>query len=94
MTMAVAPEQAERLAAAVGDGKIHIVLRSIMDAQSADPPTITPPVVKKRGRTAVRSVAAVPQGKKEAEAVPQGKKELVVDVIRGEARAVETYALE
>lgn len=84
VTMAVTPEQAERLARALQEGKIHIALRSIMDTQVADLPTITPAVAAGRRRIVARS----------AKAEPRAKKELVVDVIRGDKRASETYALE
>lgn len=84
VTMAVTPKQAERLALALQEGKIHIALRSIMDTQVADLPTIARPVAMKRGRIAVRAAAAE----------PQAKKGLVVDVIRGDKRTPETYALE
>ena len=84
VTLAVTPEQAERLALALQEGKIHIALRSIMDTQVADLPTITRPVAMKLGRIAVRSAAAE----------PQARKELVVDVIRGDKRTSETHALE
>lgn len=84
VTMAVTPKQAERLARALHEGKIHIALRSIMDTQVADLPTITPAVAAGRRRIVARS----------AKAEPRAKKELVVDVIRGDKRASETYALE
>lgn len=84
VTMAVTPQQAERLARAVQEGKIHIALRSIMDTQVADLPTTIRPVAMKRGRIAVR--AAVTE--------PRAPKVLVVDVIRGDKRTSETHALE
>lgn len=84
VTMAVTPQQAERLARALQEGKIHIALRSIMDTQVADLPTIIRPVAIKRGRITTR--AAVTE--------PRAPKVLVVDVIRGDKRTSETHALE
>lgn len=84
VTMAVTPKQAERLALALQDGKIHIVLRSIMDIQVADLPTITRPPAMKRERITAQTAVAE----------PRGSKTLVVDVIRGDKRALETHPFE
>jgi pilus assembly protein CpaB len=84
VTMAVTPQQAERLARALQEGKIHIALRSIMDTQVANLPTITRPVAIKRGRITTRAAVAE----------PRAPKVLVVDVIRGDKRTSETHALE
>lgn len=84
VTMAVTPEQAERLARALQEGKIHIALRSIMDTQVADLPTIIRPPAKRRERIAVQAAVAE----------PRAPKVLVVDVIRGDKRTSETHALE
>jgi pilus assembly protein CpaB len=92
VTMAVTPQQAERLARALQEGKIHIALRSIMDTQVADLPTITRPPAKRRERIAAQVVVAAPQAP--AVAQPQAPKVLVVDVIRGDKRTSETHALE
>lgn len=84
VTMAVTPQQAERLARALQEGKIHIALRSIMDTQVADLPTVTRPPAKRRERIAVHAAVAE----------PRAPKVLVVDVIRGDKRTPETHALE
>ncbi len=84
VTMAVTPEQAERLALALQEGKIHIALRSIMDAQAAGLATITRPSGMGRGRIAARSAGAG----------TRGGKGLVVDVIRGDKRTLETHPFE
>jgi len=84
VTLAVTPEQAERLALALQEGKIHIALRSIMDAQVAGLATMTRPSGMGRGRIAARSAGAG----------TRGGKGLVVDVIRGDKRTLETHPLE
>lgn len=83
VTMAVTPAEAERLALALNEGKIHIVLRSIMDAHVDRRPTLT-------RSSASRGSAKAPS----AAGAPPGKKAFVVDVIRGDKRIVETYPLE
>ncbi len=88
VTMAVTPEQAERLARALHDGKIHIALRSIMDIQTTELPASARPVASRAA--AGRKKVAVPA----VAAEPQEKKVLVVDVIRGDTRTRETYALQ
>lgn len=89
VTMAVTPEQAERLARALHDGKIHIALRSIMDIQTAESPAAPPPSTRRVASAGRKKVAA-----QVAAAEPQEKKVLVVDVIRGDTRTRETYALQ
>lgn len=84
VTMAVTPQQAERLALALQEGKIHIALRSIMDSQVADLATTTRAAAVWRKRIASKT----------ATAKPQVSRALVVDVIRGDKRTVETHALE
>jgi pilus assembly protein CpaB len=84
VTMAVTPQQAERLARALQEGKIHIALRSIMDTQVADLPTLARPTAVARRRIAARPAVAE----------TRGSKALVVDVIRGDKRTLETHALE
>jgi len=84
VTLAVTPEQAERLALALQEGKIHIALRSIMDTQVAGLATITRPSGMGRGRIAARSAGAG----------TRGGKGLVVDVIRGDKRTLETHPFE
>jgi pilus assembly protein CpaB len=88
VTLALTSEQAERLARALHDGKIHIVLRSIMDIQTTELPAPARPVAPRAaaGRKKVAAQVAV--------AEPQEKKVLVVDVIRGDTRTRETYALQ
>src|SRR5574337_183703 len=104
VTMAVTPQQAERLARALQEGKIHIALRSIMDAQVADLPTIARPVAVGRKRIAARSAEAEsraqhsapsqPADARSAGAEPRGGKALVIEVIRGDKRTTETYPIE
>ncbi len=84
VTMAVTPQQAERLARALQEGKIHIAMRSIMDTQVADLPTVTRLPAKRRERIVVQAAVAE----------PRAPKVLVVDVIRGDKRTSETHALE
>lgn len=89
VTMAVTPEQAERLARALQEGKIHIALRSIMDAQVVDLPTVPRPAsVRPRKIVAQQAPQQAPV------AAPQPKKELVVDMIRGDTRTLEKHALD
>lgn len=89
VTMALTPQQAERLARALQEGKIHIVLRSIMDTQVADLPTVTRPAAVRP-----RKIAAQQAPKQAPVAEPQPRKELVVDVIRGDKRTLERHALD
>ncbi len=84
VTLAVTPEEAERLALALNEGKIHIVLRPIMDPQRVQLATLTRLSTMGRGATGARPAAVR----------PQSGKGFVVDVIRGDKRAFETYALE
>lgn len=81
VTLAVTPEQAERLALALQEGKIHIALRSILDTQVARLATLTRPSAMARGATGARSAGAW----------TRGGKGLAVDVIRGDKRTLETY---
>jgi len=90
VTIAVTPKEAERLARALHEGKIHIVLRSIMDpdvAHLAKPPRPSP-----RGGEA-KAAAPPPPARPPAAAAPGGKG-LVVDVIRGDKRSLETHAAQ
>lgn len=85
VTLAVTPEEAERLALALHEGKIHIVLRSVTDRQ----------VVKvspfARGVTAARAPSARPRP-----SVQEGRSgnTVAVEVIRGGKRTMETYLLD
>ena len=95
VTMAVSPEEAERLALALHQGKIHIVLRSIMDPHLAN---LTRPAAKEGGAKGGASLPAKltrPAAKEGGvKAGAQGGKGVVVDVIRGDKRSLETYAME
>ncbi len=84
VTLAVTPEQAERLALALQEGKIHIALRSVMDTQVARLAAITRPSAIGRGAIGARPGAAG----------TRGGKGWVVDVIRGDKRTLETYPFE
>lgn len=84
VTLAVTPEEAERLALALNEGKIHIVLRPIMDPHKVHLATLTRQSSAGRGTTGARHAAVR----------TQGGKGFVVDVIRGDKRAFETYSLE
>jgi pilus assembly protein CpaB len=81
LTLAVTPEEAERLALALQEGKIHIALRSILDTQVARLATLTRPSAMGRGAT----------GARRATAGTRGGKGLAVDVIRGDKRTLESY---
>lgn len=83
VTLAVTPQEAERLALALQEGKIHIALRSIMDAKVADLATITRAAAIGRGRIGARSAGAG----------TRSGKGLAVDVIRGDKRTLETPPL-
>lgn len=89
VTMAVTPEQAERLARALQEGKIHIALRSIMDAQTVDLPTVPRPAAVRP-----RKIVAQQAQQQAPVTAPQPKKELVVDMIRGDTRTLEKHALD
>src|SRR3990172_4241242 len=64
VTLAVTPEEAERLALALQEGKIHIALRSIMDTQVARLATMTRPSAIGRGAIGARPAAAGARGGK------------------------------
>jgi len=81
VTLAVTPEEAERLALALQEGKIHIALRSILDTQEARLSTLT------RGSAAGRGAA----GARLTTAGRRGSSGLAVDVIRGDKRTLESY---
>ena len=85
VTMAVTPSEAERVAQALNEGKIHIVLRPIMDNQVNGPL----PVLKVSSSPGglVRPLGAVG-------AVRAKPSSFVVDVIRGDKRTAETYPLK
>jgi len=85
VTLAVTPEEAERLALALHEGKIHIVLRSILDRQ------VVPVLPLARRNAAVGTQHA---GPRPAVAERRGGKTFVVEVIRGGNRTVETHPLE
>ena len=83
VTMAVTPAEAERVALALNEGKIHIVLRPVMDTQVNG----ALPVLK----------ASAPVGPVKSQGsvgAARGKTSFVVDVIRGDKRAAETYPLK
>ena len=84
VTMAVTPEEAERLALALQEGKIHIALRSIMDKGVVRLASLTRPSAVGRGATGARA----------ATGLTKGGKGFVVDVIRGDKRTLEKYPLE
>lgn len=82
VTLAVTPQEAERLALALQEGKIHIALRSVMDRQEVHLAALTHGSAA-RGNAGGRLTTA---GTKVGLA-------LVVDVIRGDKRALETHPL-
>lgn len=84
VTLAVTPEEAERLALALQEGKIHVALRSVMDSKVVSLAALTRGSASGRGAGGGRGVAG---GKK-------GGNRFVVDVIRGDKRMVERYPLE
>jgi pilus assembly protein CpaB len=84
VTMAVSPSEAERVALALNEGKIHIVLRSVMDTQL-------------NGHLPVVRRSSAPGGPVKPNGVigtMGGDKSFVVDVIRGDKRTAETYPLK
>jgi len=88
VTMAVTPAEAERVALALNEGKIHIVLRPIVDAHLNG----VVPVVQV---TATPPVAAVkPPGPRVGGPARARPSSFVVDVIRGDKRTAETYPLK
>jgi pilus assembly protein CpaB len=90
VTIAVTPEEAERLARALHEGKIHIVLRSVMEldvVHLAKPPRPSP-------RRAEANAAAPPPRTRPTAVEAPGGKGLVVDVIRGDKRSLETHAAQ
>ena len=90
VTIAVTPEEAERVALALHEGKIHLVLRSVMDLDVVHLAKPAPP--SPRGREA-KAVAPPPRTRLTA-AEALGGKGLVVDVIRGDKRSLETHAAQ
>ncbi len=90
VTLAVTPEEAERLALALNEGKIHVALRSIMDTNVVPIARLPHPSAKGGASKA----GAPPTGARHVAARAQGGKAFVVDVIRGDKRTLETYALE
>ncbi len=103
VTMAVTPAEAEQLALSLNEGKIHIVLRSIMDSQNAHAAKNSHPSANKRVEkgsgpsTAARSLVetrAVAPSTSARSTERKGAKGLVVEVIRGDKRTLETYPAE
>jgi pilus assembly protein CpaB len=84
VTMAVTPSEAERVALALNEGKIHIVLRSIMDT------LVNGPLPVLRASSAPAGLVR-PRGTVGA---MRGTTSFVVDVIRGDKRTAETYPLK
>src|SRR5574337_296573 len=87
VTLAVTPKEGERLALALNEGKIHIALRSVLDTQVVQVAQVASAT---RSSTIVRKASGVTA----AAIKPQAKNEVVVEVIRGEKRTLETYPLE
>lgn len=90
VTIAVTPEEAEQLALALHEGKIHIVLRSVMDPEVvnlAKPPRPSP-------RRAEANAAPPPPRTRPTAVEAPGGKGFVIDVIRGDKRSLETHAAQ
>ena len=97
VTLAVSPEDAEKLALASNDGRIQLVLRNFADAGKVRTPGIT----KGRLLSSLRDAPAssemtVDRPKKKrpeqrAVAPPVGRKKFVVEVIRGSKRSEEVF---
>ncbi len=90
VTISVTPEEAERVALALHEGKIHIVLRSVMDPEIVPLAKATRPSPR---RAEPRAVAPPPRTRPTAVEAPGGKG-FVVDVIRGDKRSLETHAAQ
>lgn len=93
VTLAVTPEQAERLALALQQGKIHIALRSVMDRQDVHL------AASSRGSAVARKAGGRPthagtKSGKEVAVDAKGGKAVVIEVIRGDKRTTETYTIE
>ncbi len=89
LTLAVSPPEAERLALALQQGKIHIALRSVMDRD------------RQEGHLAASAQEAVVRRKAgsrktQADTKPEKKegKMIEIEVIRGDKRTTETYPIE
>ncbi len=91
VTMAVTPEQAERLALALQRGKIHIALRSVMDRQEEVHVAAVTHGSVVRGKAGGRPTKA---GGRPTIAETKVEKGLVIEVIRGDKRTTETFAIE
>lgn len=83
VTLAVSPEEAERLAKALQEGKIHIALRSFMDRREAQIATV-------RHESALGGKT----GGRLTMARAKGGGRFIVDAMRGDKRVDETYAVE
>jgi pilus assembly protein CpaB len=90
VTMAVTPQEAERVALALHEGKIHLVLRSVMDSEVVH---LAKPTRPSSRRGEKKAAAPPPQARPTAAEAPGGKG-LVVDVIRGDKRSLETHAAQ
>ena len=101
MTLAVTPDDSEKLALASNDGKIQLVMRNFADAQKVETPgsdkggllssmRLKPPVSPK---TAVASKAAYRKATVPTPAAPVKvvKAGYVVEVIKGGKRSEETF---
>jgi pilus assembly protein CpaB len=86
VTMAVTPEQAERLALASTEGKIQLALRNPLDTSTPETPGIRPALLLGAARAPVRMVKKSEKGQAPvfvAEPAPS------VEIIRGDKRATE-----
>jgi pilus assembly protein CpaB len=94
VTLAVTPEDAEKLALASNDGKIHLVLRNFADSEKvvtkgisrdrllSSQQTVAPSAAKSKPVTKRKSVAKAP---------PAVMKRYTVEVIKGNSRSEETF---
>jgi pilus assembly protein CpaB len=97
VTLAVSPEDAEKLALASNDGRIQLVLRNFADAGKVKTPGITKGGLLSSLRDAPASsemTVDIPKKKrpeKRAATRPVEKKKFVVEVIRGSKRSEEIF---
>ncbi|NNG45795.1 MAG: Flp pilus assembly protein CpaB [Deltaproteobacteria bacterium] len=95
VTLAVTPENAEKLALASNDGKIHLVLRNFADSEKVKTTGISKDRLLSAQRGVPGSSGTVKRQrsrvKKAAPASPVRVKKYTVEVIKGNSRSEETF---
>lgn len=102
VTLLVAPEEAERLTLAAGEGKIHLALRNPLDKETPSTPGVRPAMLlgyntaarTAQARTRVANSASGKTPQAAAAAMPVVDNATTVEIIRGDKRAHEIVRQE